>query len=254
MPKPNKKGIQVPPKGSKGWLITCDIKKDQQAVKQITGVLNHLADPIEEEEKAGEEKKEMSLEEELAALAKTEPKKKRWVAYTSEVQGNVFIRFTNDHDDPFELLQRYFDEVKETKKTLSDKISKIYPIQASGFPKSDESLPILKELIDNSFKADEPVVYEIAINRKHCEKQESHDELNDKILKLVGPPHKPAFKNAQWGVIWHSLGRNLYMSVVPKWGEWAQCNIAKFCANLLKPAEEAPKEESKPEEASVQKE
>ena len=247
-PKGNRKGIQVPPKGSKGWLITCDIHRDQLATKQITGVLNHFADPIEEQnnDKEETEKKPASLEEELAEISKTTTtKKQRWVPYVSEVQGNVFIRFTYEQDDPFVLLGRYFDEVRATKKTLSDRISKIYPIMASGFPNTEESLPVLDELIKKTFPKDEAVVYKIIINRKHNEKTETHDELNEKILKLIGPPHKPTYKEAKWAVLWHLLGRNLYMSVVPQWGEWCECNIAKFCSSLLKKESE---ETEKPKE------
>ena len=251
--KGNRKGLQVPPKGSKGWLITCDIHKDQLAIKQITGVLNHLADPIEEtEETAADEgeKKPMSLEEELAELNKKGAKKQRWVPYVSEVQGNIFIRFCNDHDDPFVLLERYFNEVRANKKSLSDRISKIFPIMASGFPDTEESLPVLGELIKKTFPTDETVVYKVIINRKHNQKTETHDELNDKILKLVGPPHKPTFKQAKWGILWHLVGRNLYMSVIPKWGEWCECSIAKFCASLIQQAND---EKQKKEEASQEK-
>ena len=254
--KSNRKGLQVPPKGSKGWLITCDIHKDQLAIKQITGVLNHLADPIEENQETTEgegEKKPMSLEEELAELNKKGAKKQRWVPYVSEVQGNIFIRFCYDQDDPFELLDRYFNEVRANRKTLSDRISKIFPIMASGFPDTEESLPILGDLIKKTFPTDETIVYKVIINRKHNQKTETHDELNDKILKLVGPPHKPTFKQAKWGILWHLVGRNLYMSVIPKWGEWCECSIAKFCASLIKQANEE-KQEKKEEKIEERKE
>ena len=250
-PKGNRKGLQVPPKGSKGWLITCDLHKDQQAVKQITGVLNHLADPIEDIKPSiekGEEKKPMSLEEELAALKQDGSKKQRWIPYVSEVQGNIFIRFAYEQDDPFELLDRYFNEVRANRKTLSDRVSKIYPIMSSTFPKTEEALPILDELIKKTFPSDETIVYKVIINRKHNEKTETHDELNDKILKLVGQPHKPTYKAAKWGILWHLVGRNLYLSVIPKWGEWCECNIGKFCANLIKQANEEKQEAEKEKE------
>lgn len=245
--KGNRKNLAVPPKGSKGWLFTCDINRDQQATRQITDVLNRLADPLKEEEEQAEPEEEKTLEQELAELKKPATRKQRWLPYVSEVNGNVFIRFTYSQDDPFVLLERYFNEVKERKGTLTNKVSKIYPIMYSGFPESSESLPILQELINKTFSADKPVTYEVFLDRKHRgeESGETHDELNNKIVKLVGQPHRPQYRKADWAVLWQSLGRNLYLSVIPKWSEWCSCNIAKYCASLLKPAEPAQPEHPK---------
>ncbi|EAY17558.1 hypothetical protein TVAG_453860 [Trichomonas vaginalis G3] len=249
MPKGNRKNLAVPPKGSKGWLFTCDINRDQQATRQVIDVLNQLADPLTEGEAEEEQQEEKTLEQELADLKKPNQKQQRWIPYVSEVNGNVFIRFTQKQDDPFVLLERYFEEVRKRKGTLTNKVSKIYPIMYSGFPLSSESLPILQELVNKTFNAEKPVTYEVFLDRKHRgeESGETHDELNNKIVKLVGAPHKPIYRKAEWAVLWQSLGRNLYLSVIPKWSEWCSCNIAKFCASLLKPAEPAPPAEEKKE-------
>ena len=143
------------------------------------------------------------------------------------------MRFSNDKDDPFVVMEKYFAELKETKQSLTPKVTRIYPILYSGFPSSEESLPIMQELVSKAFSPEKPLTYEVVLHRKHCGNSytESHDEMNKKILQIIGPPHKAVYHHGEAGVIWHSLGRNLYLSIIPKWSEWCQCNIPKFCSN-----------------------
>lgn len=261
----NKKpgGISIPPKGSHGILVTCDIRFVNKAVDQVMKFLNSIVDPLPttEEENSNvveEPQKELSLEEELAQLKNpnkksgdNQPKKKpRFTTYISEVNGNFFIRFTQDIDDPFVILDKYFEMVKEAGESQTPRVTRLYPIQASGFPSTEESIPVITQLIKDYFKPDHPVKYEVAIERKHKGngQNETHDELNQKIVSIVGQPHKPSYHEGDVGVLWLSLGRNLYMSVIPKWKEWCGCNVPKFAAKCVQ------KNDAEKEDAGNEKE
>lgn len=241
----NKKtgSIQSPPKGSRGILVTCDVGAVQKAVDQVLKFLNSIADPLpstegEQSNSTDEPKKELSLEEELAQLKNPNKKsnenqpRKRFTTFISEVNGNFFIRFTQDFDDPFVFIEKYFNMIKETGQSQTPKVIRMYPIQASGFPSTEESIPLLTPLITNFFKPDNQVKYEVVIQRKHKGngQGETHEELNQKIIDIVGQPHKPSYHDGDVGILWMSLGRNLYLSVIPKWKEWLGCNVPKFAA------------------------
>ena len=233
-------GIISPPKGSRGILVTCDVHGVHKAVDQVIQLIESLSDPIDEQNEA--EQKEDSLEAELAALkneSKTK-KKTRFIPYVSEVTGNFFIRFANEKDDPFAVLDKYFKELRETGVSQTPRVTRMYPIQASGFPSSEETLPVLEPLIKSFFKDDNPLNYEVVIQRKHKGngQNETHDELNQKILDIVGKTHHPSFHKGDVGILWLSLGRNLYVSVVPKWKEWLGCNVPK-CAALYQAEKES---------------
>lgn len=222
------KGLAVPPKGSRGVLVTCEPGRTNQAVQQVLRMLETLSDPIEAPQK------ELTIEEELEQM-KDSNTKSRFVSYVSEVAGNFFIRFTEEQDDPFVILEKLYQLLRETKSNTMKHVVKIFPIMASGFPNADESLPVLQTLIPSLFTAEQALNYEVVIHRKHKGdgQKESHDELNKKIVDMVGQPHKPSYHGADHAVMWMSLGRNLYMSVIPKWKEWCNCNIPKFCAQLV---------------------
>lgn len=242
--KNNKGGaIQTPPKGSRGILVTCDIGFSQKAVDQVLDLLNSYADPLPEEEnnEEAEPEKELTLEEELQQLKnpksaqKQKKQNSRFITYKSEVSGNIFIRFAKEQDDPFVFLEKYFAHLKETGQSLTTKVIRMYPIQSSGFPSTEESLPVLDSLIKSYFHPDTAINYEIVIQRKHKgnSQPETHDELNQKIVNLVGPPHRPSYHEGDVGILWLSLGRNLYMGVVPKWREWCNCNVPKYAARAI---------------------
>jgi hypothetical protein len=220
------KTLNVPPKGSRGLLVTCEVNKSNQAVQQVLRVCEAFAPPLEAP-------RELSLEEELAEI-KNPSVKARFVPYMSEVSGNFFVRFTDDRDDPFVVLDKYFQSITETAQSTTTHVSRIYPIVTSGFPNSEESLPVLNEVLPRFFTPGSEISYEVVIQRKHKGdgQKESHEELNARIVQLIGAPHRPAFHGADVGVLWMSLGRNLYMGVVPKWKEWCGCNIPKFCAGV----------------------
>ena len=226
--KGNKKNIDlsVPPKGSKGLLITCDINKLNQAKNQIMNLLERFSTNIEVEIE------EKTLEEEIKELKNQN--KNRFIPYISSVFGNFFIRFVNEKDDPFEILQLYFDELKRTKNSLTTKIIKIIPILYTGFPNPEESLPILQNIINNYYNNEISETYEVFLHRKHYQKEtsDSHDILNKKILQLIPSNNKAVYHNAKSAIVWVALGRNLFLSVIPKWNEWCSCNIPKFCQTL----------------------
>ncbi|OHT13432.1 hypothetical protein TRFO_16418 [Tritrichomonas foetus] len=244
--------INIPPKGSRGILVTCDVDGSRKALDQVTRLINELADPIEESpedeqqneqpieqqtEKPTEQAQESTDDNPDSNNSKNENKNRkpraRFVPYMSEVNGNFFIRFTNEKDDPFIIVEKYFNTLKETGVSLTRNATRMYPIQASGFPTSEETIPVLEPFVRNFFRADgPPISYEIIIQRKHkgSASGESHDDLNKKLLALVGPPHHASFHKGDAAVLWISLGRNLYVSVVPKWREWCGCNIPKCAA------------------------
>ena len=240
-------GIKIPPKGSHGILVTCDVNAVHKAVDQVMKFLDSIVDPLPTTDEEGssvaeQPQKELSLEEELALVQNPKKggdnqtkKKARFVTYISEVNGNFFIRFTQDFDDPFAILDKYYGIVKETGKSPTPKVIRLYPIQSSGFPSTEESLPLLTPLITNFFKSDTPTKYEIVISRKHKGngQGETHEELNQKILNIVGQPHIPSYHDGDAGVLWMSLGRNLYLSVVPRWKEWCGCNVPKYAAKCV---------------------
>jgi hypothetical protein len=220
------KTLSVPPKGSRGLLVTCDVNKSHQALQQVLRVCESFAPALEAPH-------ELSLEEELAEI-KNPSVKTRFVPYMSEVSGNFFIRFADDRDDPYVVLEGYFKSITETGQSTTTHVIRIYPIVGSGFPNSEESLPLLAEILPKVFTPDSELHYEVVIQRKHKgEGQgETHEEINAKIVKLVGRPHHAVFHGADVAVLWMSVGRNLYLGVVPKWKEWAGCNIPKFCASV----------------------
>jgi hypothetical protein len=224
--KKGAKTLSIPPKGSRGLLVTCEVSRSNQAVQQVLRVCESFAPALEAPH-------ELSLEEELAEI-KNPSVKTRFVPYMSEVSGNFFIRFTDDRDDPFVVLEGYFQSIAETGQSTTTHVIRIYPISISGFPNSEESLPLLTELLPKVFTSDSAINYEVVIQRKHKGdgQKESHEELNATIVKLVGPPHHAVFHEADVAVLWLSVGRNLYLGVVPKWKEWSGCNIPKFCASV----------------------
>ena len=227
--KSRPKNRSVPPKGSRGLLVTFDPKQASQAIRQVMKMCEEFSDPLPD----GETGKELSLDEELTLL-KTAGEKSRFVCYESDVSGNAFIRFVRDEDDPFLVLEKFFTSIREVRANLIPNVVRVYPIMASGFPRCEESLPILETLIQKIFTPDKELTYEVVIQRKHKgDGQElTHDELNKKIVDMVGKPHKPIFHGSDNAVLWLSLGRNLYMSVVGHWGEWCQFNIPRFCKQL----------------------
>jgi hypothetical protein len=211
---PTKKGkkLSVPPKGSCGLIVTCDPIHTNQAVEQVVQLCCTYTEHGDEDE---------------------DQQTSRFIPYLSEVPGNFFVRFAGGKDDPFTVLSKYFDALKETGRSTTIYVVRLYPIRLSGFPSSEESLPLLGELTSQIFKPDHAVVYEVLIQRKHKGEKETHEELNKKIVELVGAPHKPVFHGADTAILWISLGRNLYMSVVDgKWKEWCGCNVPKFCAKV----------------------
>ena len=217
-----------PPKHSKGILITCDIHEIRRAVSQILNLLNTLL-PEEKTSHETTENAEDSFESELLELQNGTPKSsKRFQEFISEVNGNVFIRFTREEDDPLEFVEAYFNRLKETKQTETDKIVRVFPIQASGCPSDEDSLELLDKFIPVLFHENNPLTYEVFITRKHKGSCISHDELNNAITKNVGPPHRPLFHGAQSAILWIHLGRNLYVGYVPNWSELCSCNIPKF--------------------------
>ena len=219
----------VPPKGSKGILVTCDISNVNRAVSQVVSLCHSLVpeDLLENQDSNNNEK---SLEDEISEL-RNEKTKARFVPYVSDVSGNFFIRFVEPQDDPFDFLSRYFTSIKLTGKSETPKAVRLYPVQYTGFPEIDESFPILTTLVQPVFEnKDFPLNYEVVIHRKHAADKDSHDILNNKIISFVGPPHKPMYHNADIAIVWISLGRNLFLSVIPKWKEWCNCNIPKLCA------------------------
>jgi hypothetical protein len=228
------KGISVPPKGSRGLLVTCDVARTNQAVQQIIKTCEQLLGPLPSN--SSDPPQELSLEDELAQL-RAPSEKTRFIPYLSEVNGNFFVRFVDDRDDPFVLAGRYFQGVRESGRSAANRIIRLYPILTSGFPNSEESLPVLQELIQKVFVPDRVLKYEIVIQRKHKGdgQKESHDELNGKIRDCIGHPHQASYHEGEVAVLWMSLGRNLYLSVVPQWKEWCGCNVPKFCAQLELP-------------------
>lgn len=213
--------------------MTCEPHRSNQAVKQVMALCEDLAGPLEDIEAAQEPVKELSLDEELQEM-KASKKKSRFVSYISDVAGNVFIRFVDERDDPFAVMEKMFNGIREVKKSTIPHVVRLFPILASGFPNTEESVPMLAELLPKMFTPEKQLAYEVVITRKHKGdgQKESHDELNAKIVALVGPPHTPTYRGSEAAVLWISLGRNLYMSVVPKWREWCGCNVPKFCAAL----------------------
>ncbi|KAH0792102.1 THUMP domain-containing protein 1 isoform X1 [Histomonas meleagridis] len=233
----NKKSqnLQVPPKGSKGVLITSDIHSINRGMHEAISVLERFSDPLPEEEQQQQETPaEESLESELAALrSQQKTQKARFVPYISEVTGNCFIRFTVEQDDPNEIVRRYFNYISQNCESLTKHVVRMYPILASAFPNSDESLPILAELLPKMFTPEKQIQYEIVIQRKHKGdgQKETHDELNQKIMNLVGQ-HRAVYHNGDSAILWISLGRNLYIGLVPDWKELCGCNVPKFCARV----------------------
>jgi hypothetical protein len=223
------KGSLVPPRGSHGLLVTCEPHQSQVAVEQTLKLCESFLPA--QAARAGAE--ELSLEEELAQVRGVS-RKSRFIPYVSDVGGNIFIRFVDEQDDPFAVVERYFQSIRESRRSETTHVTRLYPILASGFPDSEESLPVLQALLPRFFTGDEPVTYEIVIQRKHKGdgQKESHDELNKRIMESVGPPHRAMYHGGDSAVLWLSLGRNLYMSVVPRWKEWCFCNVPKFCAHL----------------------
>lgn len=221
------KNLAVPPKGSRGILFTCEAGRTNRATQQVIRMCEEYCEaPAPPAEK-------LSLEEELEQM-KNPKEKTRFISYVSDVPGNVFIRFTDEKDDPFVVLTKLFESVREDGTNPLPNVVRIYPILASGFPRSDESLPILQALIPTLFTPEIERGYEVVIQRKHKGdgQKETHDELNKKIVDMVGEPHKPRYHGSDCAVLWLSLGRNLYMSVLSQWKEWCGCNLPKFCAQL----------------------
>jgi hypothetical protein len=232
------KGLSVPPKGSHGLLITCDFARTNQAVQQILKSCEQILGPLPTA--APEASEELSLEDEIAQL-RAPGQKSRFIPYLSEVSGNFFVRFVDERDNPLTFAERYFQAVRESRRSPTTHVIRLYPILMSGFPNSEESLPVLKTLIEKVFVPDRPLDYEIVIHRRHKGdgQKESHDDLNHKIRELVGQPHQASYHEGKVAILWMSLGRNLYLSVVPQWKEWCGCNVPKFCAQLeLKGSEE----------------
>jgi hypothetical protein len=85
----------------------------------------------------------------------------------SEVAGNIFIRFVDEQDDPFAVVERYFQSIRESRRSVTTHVTRLYPILASGFPDSEDSLPVLQALLPRLFTVDEPITHEIVIQRKH---------------------------------------------------------------------------------------
>lgn len=224
------KPLVVPPKGSRGLLVTCEPGRVNKAVQQVMRMLEMLADPIE----TAPPEKELTIEEELAQM-KDSSQHTRFMSYVSDVSGNFFIRFTEEQDDPFALLEKFYASLRLTGSNTMTHVIRLYPIMASGFPSTEESLPVLQTLIPTLFTPEKELTYEVVIQRKHKGdgQKETHDELNKMIVDMVGQPHKPSYHGSDHAVLWMSLGRNLYMSVIPKWKEWCNCNVPKFCAQMI---------------------
>ena len=224
------KNISVPPKGSHGILVTCEPNRTNKATQQVIRMCEEFCEPLDEPEAPP---KEMSLEEELQQM-RNPKQKSRFISYVSDVPGNVFIRFTEEKDDPFAILNKFFASVREAGSNTLPNVVRVYPIMASGFPRSEESLPVLQTLIPKLFTPDVERTYEVVIQRKHKGdgQKETHDELNQKIVEMVGAPHKAKYHGSDCAILWLSLGRNLYLSVVEQWKEWCGCNIPKFCAQM----------------------
>jgi hypothetical protein len=221
--------ISGPPKGSHGILVTCELRGSREAVQQAL----KLCESFLPAQAAPAKSKELSLEDELAQLRRPS-RKSRFIPYLSDVAGNFFIRFVDKQDDPFALVENYFQSIRESGRSATTHVTRLYPILATGSPGMEESLPVLQELLPRVFKGNEPISYEVFIRRKHKgeEQKESHYELNWKIIDSVGPPHHAMYHGSDTAVLWISLSRHLYMSVVPRWKEWCGCNVPRFCAQL----------------------
>lgn len=223
--KPKSKGTGIgapPPKGSKGILFTTDPFRTKKALAQVLTTLEKYCPPPVQDTSG-----ELSLEDELKGM--TQKKPVQFTPYVSEVSGNVFVRFNSD--DPLAFCEKFFNALSMTGKSECPLVVKMYPILYSGFPLSEESLPALDPMLPLLFSGDQASTYNVLIHRAHKgDTAETHDELNAKIVAKVSGPHRPVFRGAEKAILWISLGRNLYIGVVPKWAEWAECNIPKLCA------------------------
>ena len=203
----NKKSsfLQVPPKGSKGILITCDVSSVHRGIREAINMFEQFSDPLpEENQPAKPTEEQMSLEEAIEAPEKEEKKKTRFTQYISEVTGNCFIRFVYEQDKPDVIIRKYFDYLKEKGESLTKHVTRMYPIMWCGFPQADEALPVLKEMLPLMFKEKNPLQYEIVLQRKHKGdgQKETHDELNQKIMNLVGKPHHAVYHGGESAILW----------------------------------------------------
>jgi hypothetical protein len=221
--------ISGPPKGSHRILVTCEARRSRKAVHLALKLCESFV-PVQEAPAGSEE---LSVEDELAQVRGVS-QKSRFIPYMSDVAGNFFIRFVDKQDDPFALVERYFQSIRRSGRSVTTHVTRLYPILATGSPGMEESPPVLQELLPRVFKGDDPKRYQVFIQRKHKgeEQQESHDELNRKIIDSVGCPHQAMYDGSDTVVLWISLSRHLYMSVVPRWKEWCACNVPRFCAQL----------------------
>jgi hypothetical protein len=217
------------PTGSHGVLITCERRYLRKAVHEAMKV----CESILPERGAPAESEGLSLEEELAQV-RGAPKKSRLIPYESIVGGNIFIRFVDAEDDPLVVVEGYLQSIRETGRSATTHVTRMYPILATGSPNPEKSLPVLQQLLPRFFTADDPITYEVVIQRKSTGdgQKESHDELNRRIIESVGPPHHAMYHGTEAAVLWLALGGAVYLSVVRRWGEWCGCNVPKFCARI----------------------
>jgi hypothetical protein len=225
------KAPSAPPKGSRGLLVTCDVARVNEALRQVLRICEEILDRV-----SVDPSQEISFDDELVQL-RTPVEKGRFIPYISEVPGNFFIRFTDERDDPFVLVDRYYRSMRESGSSATTRVTRLYPIKTSGSPEAEQSLPVLQGLVEGFFGRDRPVKYEVVLQRKYkgVGQKESHDELNEKIRKLVGEPHQAVYHGGDVAVLWLSLGKMLYLSIVEQWKEWCGCNVPKFCAQLQLP-------------------
>ena len=111
--------------GLKGFLITCNDKKEAPTVSEAYTLLNEYADRLYGPENAREdgeedEKEELSIEEALSKEIcdlKEKVKERRFKSVKTKVKNVLFIKTSSL--DPNELVNSIFEDLEKTRKKKS---------------------------------------------------------------------------------------------------------------------------------------
>jgi tRNA acetyltransferase TAN1 len=240
--------------GLKGFLITCDMARENKCTQEMLDIMNEIADKyypidvnatedqqVEEEQNDNEndeektenknndetnvkvksenketDNKELNIHEQLAKeISEARQKKhKRFFKFNAKCKNIVFIRIADERIDPREFLQKIFADLKEGGQPRTRFTNKVFPILKTCHAGKDIIASVAKELIATDFANPEKPLKFKIEYRNRNNTSMKKDIITTTLVKLVGRPNKVDLNNPDKLIIVEVFKTTCGLSVV----------------------------------------
>eukprot|EP00795_Rhopilema_esculentum_P014082 gene14083-5069_t len=214
-----KKRIEDLAPGVKGFLITCNERKEAPVVSEAYALLNEYADiiygpekideenPNSESSDEGEDKNiEDALKKEVSELKSRKFKERRFKAAKVKIKNLVFIKTTLD--DPNKLTEAIFTDLEKQKVTKTRRCIKCIPIMATCYA-SENAIKIQTEkLFKEFFEQGRADATYCIVFKARCNNTVKRDGVIQEMGKIIED------LNEQWSVNYHDPDYTIAVHVI----------------------------------------